>query len=254
MKTRLQTPHLLPVKDGKTKYGMITLFLHIKEQENIKMLWAGTVPSLIRGVPGGGIYFMAYDWFKNTFFPNQQRINTIQSIGIGVFARTISDVAVIPLSVIKTRMESGVYKYKSFLSGMKQIYTHEGWRGLTSGLVPTLARDVPLSGMYVMCYIQSLELVPLELRQSHPYTINFTCATIASIFSAIITHPPDVIQTHMQLFPDKYKSISPVITDIWLQDGFPGFYRGIILRLMKRTILATISWTLYEKVKAESTK
>lgn len=58
------------------------------------------------------------------------------------------------------RFESGVYDYTSMVSALKQIYRTEGIRGMTCGLVPTLFRDAPFSGLYLMFYSQSKELIP----------------------------------------------------------------------------------------------
>lgn len=58
------------------------------------------------------------------------------------------------------RFESGVYDYTSMVSALKQIYRTEGVRGMTCGLVPTLFRDAPFSGLYLMFYSQSKELIP----------------------------------------------------------------------------------------------
>lgn len=58
------------------------------------------------------------------------------------------------------RYESGVYKYNSLGGALKAIYRAEGLRGLSCGLGPTLARDAPFSGLYLMFYTQSKQSVP----------------------------------------------------------------------------------------------
>ncbi len=50
------------------------------------------------------------------------------------------------------RSESGQYDYKGVFNALRAIKNAEGLRGLTSGLVPTLMRDVPFSGIYLMFY------------------------------------------------------------------------------------------------------
>jgi len=45
-----------------------------------------------------------------------------------------------------------VYKYRGTLDALRAVSRAEGLRGLTAGLLPTLLRDVPFSGLYFMFY------------------------------------------------------------------------------------------------------
>ena len=74
-------------------------------------------------------------------------------------ARTIAGCAMIPITVLKTRFESGHFHYTKMSSALIDIYSHEGFRGLSCGLVPTLARDAPYSGLYLMFYTQLKQFV-----------------------------------------------------------------------------------------------
>ena len=69
------------------------------------------------------------------------------NIFTGMTARTIAGCAMIPITVLKTRFESGHFNYTKMSSALIDIYSHEGLRGLSCGLVPTLARDAPYSGI-----------------------------------------------------------------------------------------------------------
>lgn len=79
-------------------------------------------------------------------------------MSLGIAARTLSGSLLIPITVIKTRYESGVYKYQSMGEALRLIYKYEGIKGLSSGLAPTLLRDAPYSGLYLMFYTQLKEV------------------------------------------------------------------------------------------------
>lgn len=70
----------------------------------------------------------------------------------------MSGAALIPITVVKTRVESGVYGYSSVTGALKDIYRTEGLKGMTCGLVPTLFRDAPFSGLYLMFYTSAKQL------------------------------------------------------------------------------------------------
>jgi solute carrier family 25, member 38 len=61
--------------------------------------------SIARCVPGVGLYFSSLHWLKGKLAevqPNQE-VTALQSIGLGVVARTMSGVLLIPFTVVKTR-------------------------------------------------------------------------------------------------------------------------------------------------------
>lgn len=57
-------------------------------------------------------------------------------------------------------LQSGRYGYQSVYAALRSIYRSEGPRGLFSGLTATLLRDAPFSGIYLMFYTQTKNLVP----------------------------------------------------------------------------------------------
>merc|ERR1719500_1725601 len=104
-------------------------------------LWNGLRASLYRTVPGVGLYFSSMHWMRNSVC--QGKPTTIQSMIIGAAARTFAGSVMIPFTVVKTRVESGAFQYRSVFTALESILRNEGLRGLTRGLGPTLARDVP---------------------------------------------------------------------------------------------------------------
>lgn len=90
---------------------------------------------------------------KNTLLFDEP-LSPLHAVSLGIAARTLSGCLLIPITVVKTRYESGVYKYNSISQALMLIYKYEGVRGLSSGLLPTLLRDAPYSGLYLMFYTQ----------------------------------------------------------------------------------------------------
>lgn len=82
---------------------MISIFSNIIRQEHIVGLWRGMVPSIARCVPGVGIYFSSLHWLKAKTGKNTGDIGALEAMTLGVVARTMSGVALIPITVIKTR-------------------------------------------------------------------------------------------------------------------------------------------------------
>lgn len=154
-------------------------------------------------------------------------------------------------------------------SALSTIYTQEGFKGLTSGLIPTLLRDAPFSGIYLMMYTSIKKCVPnqywtttttitTESDSSSTTTTNaafvpyirFSCGILAGLGASLITQPADVIKTKMQLFPTKFNSIPSVIIYVYQKYGMQGYFKGLVPRMMRRTLVASMSWTIYEQLMA----
>ncbi|KAL2750062.1 mitochondrial glycine transporter-like isoform X5, partial [Vespula maculifrons] len=247
IKTRLQSrvnTHVEP-----TRNGMLTTIVHIIKKENIFGLWRGMTPSITRVIPGVGLYFSSLDWLKHTL-QLEEPLTPLQAISLGITARSMSGGLLIPITVVKTRFESGVYKYNSVAEALRLIYRQEGIKGLSSGLVPTLLRDAPYSGLYLLFYTQLKQVAAhTELvHQNASVPVHFSCGVLAGIFAAIVTHPPDVIKTKMQLYPNEFKTIYSATYIVYKKYGILGYFKGIVPRMLRRTLMTTMAWTVYEQI------
>jgi len=63
-------------------------------------------------------------------------------------------------AVLKCVFQCGRYSYGSVTGALRSVCRTEGPAALFSGLVATLLRDVPFSGLYVMFYSQAKASLP----------------------------------------------------------------------------------------------
>lgn len=244
VKTRLQSTIAIP---SGGSVGMIAIVGRVVRNERIFGLWKGVTPSIFRCVPGVGLYFSSLNWLKTNFCEGQP--GALQAIALGVVARTLTGVTMIPITVVKTRYESGVYSYRSVREAVSSIYTKEGARGLTCGLIPTLLRDAPFSGLYLMFYTQTKKRVPqCYLEGSMAPPVHFTCGVLAGLMASTVTQPFDVIKTKMQLYPHKFTSFVQAIEYVHKKYGPQGYFKGLVPRMLRRTLMAAMAWTVYEQV------
>lgn len=245
VKTRLQT-HITPIPSGESM-GMIATVGKVIQNERIFGLWKGVTPSIFRCVPGVGLYFSSLNWLKTNFCEGQP--GALQAITLGVVARTITGVTMIPITVVKTRYESGVYSYGSVREAMSSIYTKEGARGLTCGLLPTLLRDAPFSGLYLMFYTQTKMRVPqCYLEANLAPAVHFTIGVLAGLMASAVTQPFDVVKTKMQLYPNKFTSLYQACIYVHRKYGPQGYFKGLVPRMLRRTLMAAMAWTVYEQI------
>lgn len=249
LKTRLQT--LQPSAHGSRRVGMLALLLNVVRTESLFGLWKGMSPSIVRCVPGIGIYFGTLYSLKQYFLRGHPP-TALESVILGVGSRSVAGVCMSPITVIKTRYESGRYGYESIYAALRSICHSEGYRGLFSGLTATLLRDAPFSGIYLMFYNQTKNIVLHDqLDTVLVPVVNFSCGVFAGILASLVTQPADVIKTHMQLSPMKFRWIGQAVTLIFKDYGLRGFFQGGVPRALRRTLMAAMAWTVYEEMMAK---
>ena len=80
---------------------------------------------------------------------------------------------------------------------------------------------------------------------------SFLCGLTAGIFASVVTHPADVIKTSLQLFPERFGHRSgslDALRFIYRSQGWTGFMAGLMPRLVRRTLISAMSWTVFDKV------
>ncbi|KAL4647967.1 solute carrier family 25 member 38 isoform X1 [Arapaima gigas] len=253
VKTRLQTlqNNMLP---GSPRVGMVKVFINVVRTEKVLGLWKGVSPSFVRCIPGVGIYFSTFYSLKQHFFP-ERAPNAGEAVLLGAGARSVAGVCMLPVTVIKTRFESGQYNYRSVLGALRSVYELEGPRALFSGLTATLLRDAPFSGIYVMFYSQTKKSLPHEMTTSaYAPVVNFSCGVLAGVMASLVTQPADVVKTHIQVNPHMSRRTRDAIFFIYTVrtfQGLNGFFRGAVPRSLRRTLMAAMAWTVYEQLMAK---
>ncbi|XP_037392455.1 mitochondrial glycine transporter B isoform X1 [Pygocentrus nattereri] len=249
VKTRLQTLQN-SLSPGSPKVGMLSVFITVVRTEKLFGLWKGVSPSFMRCIPGVGIYFSTFYSLKQHFFEDRAP-NAGEAVLLGAGARCVAGVAMLPVTVIKTRFESGRYNYVSVFGALRSVCQTEGPRALYSGLTATLLRDAPFSGIYVMFYSQAKRVLPHEISSSGlAPVVNFGCGVLAGILASFVTQPADVVKTHMQVSPALYRRTSDAIRFVYSEHGLGGFFRGAVPRSLRRTLMAAMAWTVYEQLMA----
>ena len=249
VKTRLQqSGNRVGHEAGRSEMMLATINQVIKN-DNILGLWRGMVPSIARCVPGVGVYFGSLHWLKSSLLEPGRNPSPIEAMALGIVARSISGVIMIPITVVKTRVESGVFGYSGVTAAIKSIYKTEGVKGLCSGLSATLLRDAPFSGIYLFFYTQTKQLVPNNIKDTAwGPSVNFSCGVVSGVLASSVTQPADVIKTKMQLYPRNFPTTYATVMFIYQNEGTRGFFKGLVPRMLRRTMISALAWTVYEQI------
>lgn len=180
----------------------------------------------------------------------EERLSGPKAFAAGFTARTVASVTLLPLTVVKTRFEAGQNQHGGTLRTLAWIAREEGVHGLCRGLVPTVLRDAPFSGMYYVSYTrlkaflrdeERLDAIPSQAK-------NFGAGIVAGALASLMTNPFDVVRTRLQLAPEMQKGSMTLAVSIAEKEGWRALWlRGLGPRVYKKSLAAAISWTVYEE-------
>lgn len=242
-------------------------------------LFRGIQAVLVGCVPAHALYFSSYEIVKAAFLKEDGRASTIGSSLAGAAAVTSHDLIMTPLDTVKQRLQIG--HYVDARHAARSIYQNEGFAALYRSFPITLLSNIP----YGMVMVTTHEACKQMLRDrlddppKQQWQIVLIASSVAGLVASAVTTPLDRIKTALQTqqlspicgrrrqnCPLKSKqniaatgipsSVTPkhvnwqqAAKTIWIEEGFLGFWRGILPRILSHTPAVAISWTTYETAK-----
>ncbi|RUP46923.1 mitochondrial carrier domain-containing protein [Jimgerdemannia flammicorona] len=78
--------------------------------------------------------------------------------------------------------------------------------------------------------------------------VNLTSGVMAGVTATCVTQPFDMLKTRMQLKPQIYRNTWQSAAKVLSEEGFIGFFDGITVRLLRKSLNSAVSWTVYEEI------
>ncbi|CAH1431340.1 unnamed protein product [Lactuca virosa] len=263
IKTRLQVYGLPDVPRNKGSV-IVTSFQNIIRNEGLRGLYRGLSPTLAALLPNWAVYFAVYGQLKELLDSHGDGMghltfgaNMIAASGAGAATAITTN----PLWVVKTRLQTqgmrvGVVPYTSISSALRRIVHEEGFRGLYSGLLPSLAGI-----SHVAIQFPAYEKIKLYLADRDHTTTNelspgklAIASSMSKVLASLMTYPHEVIRSRLQEqgqvrnTENHYAGVVDCVKKVFRKDGVAGFYRGCATNLLRTTPSAVITFTSYEMI------
>ncbi|OCF32700.1 solute carrier family 25, member 38 [Kwoniella heveanensis BCC8398] len=280
LKTRLQQASgSASAQEGGLKRRRIRAVVkQVLREDGVPGLWRGTVPTLVRNVPGVAIYFYSLSAIRHKlssipYFAvtvpipasapsspssslaagsssrSKSALTKLSSGGnlmAGAIARTSVGFVLSPITVVKARFESNRYaNYHSIPGALLSIYRTNGIRGFFQGFTATAVRDAPYAGMYLVFYEKGKDLIG-RIHGIPNAALHSSSGVMAAVFATLLTSPADVVKTRMQVNPADHPSLGKAVARILADRGALGLFSGTSLRISRKAASAAIGWTVYE--------
>ncbi|GIJ89880.1 hypothetical protein Asppvi_008826 [Aspergillus pseudoviridinutans] len=272
LKTRLQVDRSSPSQLG----GSLRVIRDIARREGgITAFYRGLTPNIIGNSTSWGLYFLCYGKTKDLMRRLRgSRVLELTSTDYFVasgLAGLATSVLTNPIWVIKTRMLSTGSNtpgaYASFTTGVAQIYRSEGIPGFYRGLLPALF-GVSHGAFQFMAYEKlkayrtrmnsasrtsgdSIGSGATPARQLGNFDF-FLTSSLSKIFAGCVTYPYQVLRSRLQTYDAHlvYRGVGDAMAQIWAQEGFAGFYKGLGPNLLRVLPSTWVTFLVYENTKS----
>ncbi|RYR19144.1 hypothetical protein Ahy_B03g063849 isoform B [Arachis hypogaea] len=250
---------VLQIETGRA--SIMPAIMKIWKQDGWLGFFRGNGLNVVKVAPESAIKFYAYEMLKNVISngnENKSDIGTAGRLLAGGTAGAIAQMAIYPMDLVKTRLqtcasEGGRVPKLGTLT--RDIWVQEGPRAFYRGLVPSLLGMIPYAGIDLTAYDTLKEISKRYiLVDSEPGPlVQLGCGTISGALGATCVYPLQVIRTRLQAQRSNsstaYKGMSDVFWKTLKDEGFRGFYKGLIPNLLKVVPAASITYMVYESMK-----
>ncbi|XP_048591988.1 nicotinamide adenine dinucleotide transporter 2, mitochondrial [Brassica napus] len=258
IKTRLQVHGLPETRRGSV---IITSLGNILKKEGVRGMYRGLSPTIIALLPNWAVYFSVYGKLKDLLQSSDGKLSIGANMVAAAGAGASTSIATNPLWVVKTRlmtqgMRPDVVPYKSMLSAFSRIFREEGFRGLYSGVIPSLVGVSHVAiqfPVYEKIKQYMANVGDKSVDQLSPGEVA-VASSISKVIASVSTYPHEVVRSKLQEQGQvrnakaKYSGVIDCAKKVFRNEGVPGFYRGCATNLLRTTPSAVITFTSYEMI------
>lgn len=233
---------------------------YMLKEGGVRSLWRGNFINVIKIAPESAIKFAAYEQVKRLIRGSDKRQLTIyERFVAGACAGGVSQTAIYPLEVLKTRLalrKTG--QYSSILDAAFKIYRREGVRSFYRGYIPNMLGIIPYAGIDLAVY-ETLKKKYLSHHETEQpsFWLLLACGSASSTLGQVCSYPLALVRTRLQaqavtIGPqaDGSVAIQPNMTNVFKRilqtEGPLGLYRGITPNFIKVLPAVSISYVVYE--------
>ncbi|KAB7497662.1 Solute carrier family 25 member 45 [Armadillidium nasatum] len=129
------------------------------KRQGIPGCYKGLVSMGVRDVPSFGFYMVIYEAFTRAISGSEENASPLSLVFCGGMAGAISWMTVVPLDVIKSRIQNdnpANPKYKNFWDCAVKSYRSEGVSVFTRGFIMVTLRAFPTNGAIFLGYTNSI--------------------------------------------------------------------------------------------------
>eukprot|EP01097_Dermamoeba_algensis_P002130 TRINITY_DN1848_c0_g1_i1.p1 TRINITY_DN1848_c0_g1~~TRINITY_DN1848_c0_g1_i1.p1 ORF type:complete len:327 (-),score=42.79 TRINITY_DN1848_c0_g1_i1:164-1144(-) len=252
-------------------YGSMTQAVkHVVHEEGFGGLFSGFGPNWLASAAERGVYYYWYQRLRDYYGIHDQNPNIWKNFLVSMAAAAITAFFLNPIWVVNTRQSTnkspvtGTSKIvdpevsQGFFPTLKRTIVDEGIMSLYSGLFPALALAINPAIQYTCFELFKHYLAIYLLKKKGKTATNdkltrysfdlselFLLGVASKSIATVLTYPLMVIRSRMQVGK---QSFSEVISQIYHEDGFSGFFRGLDAKILFSILNAGLLMMLQDRI------
>jgi solute carrier family 25 phosphate transporter 3 len=169
----------------------------------------------------------------------------------GILSCGITHTAIVPLDLVKCRIQVNPAKYKGIFSGFKTTIAEEGGRGLAKGWAPTAIgyslQGLGKFGFYEMFKIMYADAIGEELAYQWRTAVYLAASASAEFFADMLLAPMEATKVRIQTSPNAPPTLRGCVPFIYKSEGLMGFYKGLPPLWMRQIPYTMMKFACFER-------
>jgi len=169
----------------------------------------------------------------------------------GVLSCGITHTALVPLDLIKCRIQVDPDKYKGIGQGAKVTMAEDGLVGLTRGWAPTAigysVQGLGKFGFYEVFKILYSGMIGEENAYTYRTSLYLAASASAEFFADIGLAPMEAVKVRMQTSPGFATTMREGAPKLYAMEGLSGFYKGLPPLWMRQIPYTMMKFACFER-------
>merc|ERR1712010_375690 len=169
----------------------------------------------------------------------------------GLLSCGITHTAIVPLDLVKCRIQVDSAKYKSIVNGFKVTIAEEGSKALVKGWAPTLIgysmQGVGKFGFYELFKILYSGIIGEENTFLWRTSLYLAASASAEFFADIALCPMEAVKVRIRTMPGFASTLREGFPKIMKEEGVTGFYKGLVPLWMRQIPYTMMKFACFER-------
>jgi len=169
----------------------------------------------------------------------------------GIISCGLTHTALVPLDLIKCRIQVNPTKYKGIGTGFSVTVKEEGYRALGKGWAPTAIgyslQGLGKFGFYEIFKHIYADFLGEELAFQWRTSLYLAASASAEFFADMLLAPMEAAKVRIQTMPGAPPTLRGIAPMIWNSEGIRGFYKGLPPLWMRQIPYTMMKFACFER-------